>query len=87
MVSVITCGIHDLSCHVVLPEVSLPPSTQDADVIAVVSDGAVVEQVRKCGVWEYVGGSVGYVNCEFVTVHGAPIRRMGLVPANQQALG
>ena len=24
---------------------------------------------------------------EFVTVHGAPIRRMGLVPANQQALG
>ena len=21
--------------------------------------------------------------CEFVTVHGAPIRRMGLVPANR----
>ena len=26
------------------------------------------------------------VNFEFVTVHGAPERRMGLVPANQQAL-
>ena len=37
--------------------------------------------------------SVHYVNqsrdndvSEFVTVHGAPKRRMGLVPANQQAL-
>ena len=74
------------------------PSMADADVTPVALRYEDVHQFQKVNRgWAGAGlgwagwpsfhfSDAGFWSCEFVTVHGAPKRRMGLVPANQQAL-